>query len=239
MGFLVRRERDHALIQGDIWTDRKRSEQEQADFRALLIREYERGGPSADSPVRCMVLDQPLRHGDHVKASHIWKSATRGRGLEMFNLSPDALNDYRNGLLIAAGIEEAFDSKRLCFVYDITTKRILVHVLDPALLVDPTTLQGPARDAVMASRHLNIPFREIHGRPLLHPPNKSPFHRILSFHAKCSFYQAKLSKWITDEQYDEFRDYWRLSDGATNPDEWGDLANLMESLAQIAGLNSH
>ena len=75
------------------------------------------------------VLPKPV-----VTASHIWKYATHGYGLEEFGLRLADLNSPRNGLLLAAGIEAAFDSKRVAFSYNLLTDRFKFHVLDSRLL---------------------------------------------------------------------------------------------------------
>lgn len=210
LNFVVKRLRDDAVEKADIWTNTKRTIEEQEAFKAELIGYYQRGDSQNPNVLTCMVLNRPFDRR-FVIASHIWKSSTRGKGLEMFNLTPDALNDPRNGILVAKGIEEAFDNKHLCFIWDASRERFIVKLLNPGLrhkFIDPSN---------------STKFHEIHGRPLLTPRGRYPFRRIVGFHAKCAYRNARLVKWITEEEFSQFEDYSLLSEGAAIPSgelEW-------------------
>lgn len=204
--FLVRRERERSIGDADIWTDGKRSDVEEADFRVALIKFYERANQTDPAACpRCMILDAPLRETHHVIASHIWKSATRGRGLEQFNLDRDDLNDPRNGLLLAKPIEDAFDSKRLCFIWHNDGQCFKLHLLDPLLA------------ATEASRQLGRTFGSLQGSVLQCPPGKRPWRRLLQWHAYCSFAEAKRLKWPEGNNFELFKDLSALSEGARWP----------------------
>ena len=150
-----------------------------------------------------MVLGRRFRR-DTVRAAHIWKFCTQGRGLEAFGLEETDLSSPRNGLLVADAIEQAFDIKRLCFLWNPFTKRLVVHLLDPLLKAQ----------MVVPSEEL---FADIHGKPLLTPESRYPFRRLLAFHARASFNRALRAKWITDDEFKQFHDFLRLSEGAVDP----------------------
>ena len=152
-----------------------------------------------------MVLGRFLRR-DTVRAAHIWKFCTQGRGLEAFGLEETDLGNPRNGLLVAEAIEQAFDVKRLCLLWDPLGRRIVLHVLDPALKTEfVVAAAGGER------------FSDIQGKPLLTPEGHYPFRRVLAFHARASFHRALRAKWITDDEFKQFEDFLRLSEGAVDP----------------------
>jgi len=136
--------------------------------------------------------------------------------LDGFGLDPADLGSPRNGLLLAASIEEAFDTKHVCFVWDVLTTppHLKFYVLDPDLLnhtIDDTT---------------ETTFRDLHGKPLHYPgfddasaPLRCPFRRLLGVHAKASFQKAIRAHWIDQIAYEQFVDYVKLSEGSRHPGE--------------------
>ncbi|PRP75398.1 hypothetical protein PROFUN_15712 [Planoprotostelium fungivorum] len=183
------------------------------EFKNSLISYYDRKDPQS-SDIKCMVLDR-FYPQDKVRGSHIWKYATYGEGLDEFGLKEDDVNKERNGLLLGEGIEQAFDSKQLCFLYDaLNTKKFVVKVLDPDLL----------RSSTPVSPSQTRTFSDINNLPLCLPADRSPFRRLLSWHAKCTYTTALKKKWIEQPAFDTFTTYDNLSNGA-RPDFLEDLDN--------------
>ncbi len=159
-----------------------------------------------------------LRKG--VKAVHLWPSSERKK-LRAFNLTPADINDVRNGLL---KIVAACDKQRCCFLYNPLTRRLQLHVVDPALL--PTTANP--------SGHT---FAHINGWPLQLPQDvdgaiRWPYRRILSYHARTTIENAvenfgpgAAALLPAVDQLDAFLD---LSDRANQPGE--ELQQLLEQL---------
>ncbi len=193
----------------DVWSESKRSQHEQESFKTSLIQFYQRQDPSDDKRLRCMILNDFFPR-QLVIASHIWKYCTRGRGLEEFGLNEEDLNSPRNGILMCKEIEQAFDTKRLCFLVNkICSEALVVKVLDPALL-------DPATSPVVIPGYSTVKFCDIDGLPLRHPVGNLPFRRILNFHAKRSFQTAIKKKWLAaDSRID---DYFEMSIGSSLPD---------------------
>jgi hypothetical protein len=136
-------------------------------------------------------------------------SKTKGRGLPKFGLSIADLNNPRNGLLMLKDIENAFDRKQLCFLYQPfgeTAERIfLVKVLDPD--IKQMTITGTTKN-----------FTDIDMTHLQVPKNRIPYRRLLSFHARCSFHHAKEIGWI--QAHESFDEYFDISETASAPDTY-------------------
>ena len=193
----------------DNWTESKRSKEEQETFKVDLLSFYQCHHPSDPKLVRCMVLgDFFPRH--LVIASHIWKHCTHGEGLDEFGLREIDLNNPRNGIWMCKEIEQAFDTKRLCFLIDrINTANLVIKVLDPVLL-------SPATSPVVISGHSTLKFCDIEGHSLQHPAGNLPFRRILDFHAKRSYQKAINRGWIVASSTVD--DFFDMSIGASIPD---------------------
>ncbi|PRP75993.1 Crinkler (CRN) family protein [Planoprotostelium fungivorum] len=182
------------------------------EFKNSLISYYDRKDPRS-SDIKCMVLDR-FYPRDKVRGSHIWKYATYGEGLDEFGLKEDDVNKERNGLLLGEGIELAFDSKQLCFLYDPINTKFIVKVLDPGLLQSSTPV-SPSQTRT---------FSDINNLPLCLPAGRSPFRRLLSWHAECTYTTALKKTWIDQPAFDTFTTYDNLSNGA-RPDFLEDLDN--------------
>lgn len=188
----------------DIWTENGRSKKEQGNFKNDLIKYYKRKKSYFSTDLHCMILDQPFPR-DQVIASHIWKYSTRGRGLQKFGLTVKDETNPRNGLLLVKALEEAFDVKYICFLYNPITQKIFLKVLNPQLL----------DEVVVPSTKT---FREIDGSHLCHPASKFPYRRLLNFHAVCSYKHAKEQGWSTIGDLDVVQSFFELSDGASMPE---------------------
>ncbi|PRP83244.1 hypothetical protein PROFUN_09456 [Planoprotostelium fungivorum] len=196
----------------DIWTPSKRTLVDSTEFKNSLISYYDRKDPRS-SDIKCMVLDK-FYPRDRVCGSHIWKYATYGKGLDEFGLKEDDVNKERNGLLLGDGIEQAFDSKQLCFLYNPINAKFIVKVLDPGLLQSLTPV-SPSQTRT---------FSNINNLPLCLPAGCSPFQRLLSWHAECTYTTALKKSWIDQPAFDTFTTYDNLSNGA-RPNFLEDLDN--------------
>ena len=192
----------------DIWTERGRTEIEQRTFKDDMIKYYKRSAWWQRNKLRCMVTDQWHTRGD-VIACHIWMNKTRGKGLAKFGLAVNDLMDNRNGFLALKDIEDKFDRKQLCFLYSPLTDsgKFLVKVLDPTI-----------RDSVIRNSNPPLTFGNVDGFELQHPSGRFPYRRLLGFHARCSYKNAKEKGWIpADSVFDE---YFNISETASAPDTY-------------------
>jgi hypothetical protein len=102
-------------------------------------------------------------------------------------------------LILAKPVEEAFDRKRLCFVYNGIEQKFICRVLDPEL-----------RSATKWD-----------GMPLNLPKDRSPYKRILSWHCICTLHNAIQRGWLQTPSEilasGESINYWRESFGAHLP----------------------
>ena len=191
-------------IRMDPWGESKRTKVEQHEFKESLAEFYDRKHRSDRGKLKCMILKKYFPYHE-VRASHIWKYATRGVGLQEFRLNENDISSPRNGMLMCTSIEEAFDVKRLCFLVDKVRQHIIyVKVLDPSLM------SMRIRDDHKST------FSDIDGKQLHHPDGKMPFRRILDWHAKCAYRSAISRSWI--EASETFDDYFNLSIDSSIPD---------------------
>ena len=158
---------------------------------------------------------------DFVAASHIWKQAKGGSGMfELFRLTPSDADGPRNGLLLAKPIEKAFDRKDVCFLYSPPKQQLTLYVVN----MDGTTVTrpNPLRTTTVAQvkgwkrdqKKLAPTFEDLHGRPLLLPDGVFPFRRILALQAKLAFRYGIMNGFISQEDFDQFETYSRVSDDA-------------------------
>lgn len=151
-----------------------------------------------------MILNNEYNRQD-VIASHIWKFSKRFYGLERLGLTIKDINSPRNGLLLVKAIEEKFDIKDVCFLYDPLKQMIFLKILNPGIF-DIVVLPSPKT------------FREIDGSPLKFPKDRPPFRRILNLHALLSFRHAKAMGWSTVGPDEVVNNYFDLSDTASMPE---------------------
>ena len=198
---------EHNRSNYDIWTETGRSEVEQEEFNEKLLDFYSRRSWMLwNYKVQCMVTNQWHRR-DRVIASHIWKHEMHGNELHKFGLQRLDCISPRNGFLMLKSIEQRFDWKHICFVYNPLSQQFIVKVLNPAI-----------RDVVIQFSKPERKFSDIEGLQLQHPIGKMPFRRILSFHARCAFKFAREKGWITVTEENLFMPYHDLSDSASIPD---------------------
>jgi hypothetical protein len=189
----------------DVWTPSKRSKQDQEDFKLKLITFYQRQDPDNSKNLFCQVLNRSYPRAQ-VRAAHIWPCSAGGDDLQEFNLQKNDLWSARNGLLLCERLQQAFDEKHACFVYDSFKQQLFLRVLNPYIMDEYVTPSTSLR------------FRDIN-HWLLHCPSGSlPFRRLLSYHAKRSFENALNFRWIVQNEFDEFRTFYDLSVGSSDPD---------------------
>lgn len=200
----------------DVWTPSKRSQHEDAAFKNSLIDFYRRGHPTDQAVLKCMVLGDYFPK-KNVIASHIWKRSTHGNGLEEFGLRLSDVHSPRNGMLLCQGIEQAFDSKKLCFLVDrIHSEDIVIKVLDPDLLFGDSAASPSATSTLVIPEHSSLSFADINGRVLQHPSGSYPFRRILDFHAKLCYEGAIARGWL--EASAIVADFFDMSIDSSIPD---------------------
>jgi hypothetical protein len=197
---------EHNIMNYDIWTESGRSTAEQTAFKNRLIEYYNRKETTFFSTPRlkCMILNRYFP-SNVVIASHIWKNKMHGVGLSKFGLTVQDATSPRNGFLMLKMIEERFDIKDVCFLYDPFKGRLTLKVLNPDIMdivVSPSTKT----------------FRDLDGELLRHPSEKFPFRRILNFHAKCAYKRARERQWNTVGDDESVNDYFNLSEGGYIPE---------------------
>jgi len=193
---------------------RGRSREENQAWKDGLIAFYQDDFRKANNSM-CMVLSASKTRA-HVRASHIWKYATGGRGLGEFGLAATEVTSMRNGLLLTTGIEMAFDSLQLTFVYNPFLKKFFVYLLDVGLAREKIMLKEDQQDG--KHEYSEITFGELHLTESLYLPTTGnmPYRRLLYYHAKCAFENARLMGWHYSKQ--DWKSYRDLSDGISDDD---------------------
>ena len=173
---------------------------DQHQFRRAVIAYYQ--PYNIGKKVDCMILG---RNTGEVVAAHLMPSRLKRRSNKWIalGLPRDAESNPRNGLLLDKNIEEAFDQKEICFFYNPfendKSRRLLLQVLNPALLNKRVVKNDPLK------------WSELQNRPLILPDDKIPFLRVLNHHARCAFRKAAVQGWINKEQLADLESYDNFS----------------------------
>ena len=122
------------------------------------------------------------------------------------------INDVGNGLPLWKPIEWAFDTSRLCIIYDKRIDRFIAHVLDPSIM--NTRLADIGRVKMgrgWVSPHHSLgrlTYRDVHLQPLIFAPNslQQPIKHVLNFQARRARKYAILH-WGQDATWD-FEDFF-------------------------------
>ena len=93
------------------------------------------------------------------------------KGLEEFGLFPEEINNARDGMFLAKGIEDAFDKQQVCFLYNVLQSSPILWVAYRAIL--SATIIGSSKK-----------FSDVHQKLLLCPHDHLPYRRLLSWHAR-------------------------------------------------------
>ena len=93
-----------------------RTREEEKNLKNSLLVIYRYGSPVMEN-IRCMVMNKYFDRSVECPA-HLWKASTRDVGLTEFHLQASNVNDERNSLLLFESVESAFDSKKVCLMYD-------------------------------------------------------------------------------------------------------------------------
>ena len=78
-------------------------------------------------------------------------------------------------------------------------------------------------DEVIEHSNPKLKFSDIDGMHLHHPKEHIPYRRLLSFHARCSFRNAREKNWITAEEESAFVPFHNFSETASVPDIASDI----------------
>ena len=146
---------------------------------------------ATDTHVKCMLTNAFYpRH--EVRASHIITRSTDGDTMHLYGLPPN-VDHVRNGLLLLEPIEQAFDRKDICFLYNSLTNQLVAKVLNPNLMSELMPKPG-ARGSTATYAQT---YGSIDGLVLQLPSGVFPYRRALSMHAKFAYSRALHLGWIT------------------------------------------
>lgn len=112
---------------------------------------------------------------DRLTAAHIWPSA-QGKHPSFLELGfkETEVDSPRNGLLLLTEIENAFDRKDICFLYNPFSPnkffpgKFILRVLNPALLGTPGDANNPPQPSLPCTPG-GPTFADIDGKPLSLP----------------------------------------------------------------------
>ena len=195
----------------DCWHTNNRTMTESADFKRSVINYYNRactidGTSGSVITASCMVSNSVFKYGELCPA-HLVKHC-KPELMHLYGLSPNDIDNPRNGILLLKEIEIAFDHKDVCFLYHPLRLTLIFQVLCPALLCK--------RIHPLSTSELRT-FQDIDGAILQCPPSIYPFRRILSMHAKLSYSRAFHCGWIAESA--ELTDYFAISEATLTEPE--------------------
>jgi len=181
----------------------QRSRESQFHFKSALIKYYEAGycksarhfvradDPEQATYIQCAVTGWKLKRNKCI-AGHVLPHASAHLA-HAFGLSPEGINDVRNGLLCCEHVEELMHPPlRICFLYDILHDNWKFTVLDGQLLVTKI-------------RETNKTFGQCNGKTLKLPDGKSPWKRLLWIHAEQAITAALSAELLSDKKWEEER----------------------------------
>lgn len=134
---------------------------------------------------------------DQVVAAHLIPRSTKLDTL--FRVGVDDVNSPRNSMMVAKGIEEAYDTLRVTFLRD-TLGRFRLTILDPA--VRETAIFPSSRFTIGSVEHCQIEQFQVVA-PDGSVSLRRPFKRVLSYHAHLAYHNALCQRWITDREMAE------------------------------------
>lgn len=167
-------------------------------FKDSLVNYYQRADTNFN--LRCMITNQSYAR-KYVRASHLLKRCTDGDLMHYFGLEPN-IDHPRNGLLLLDPVEQLFDRKDLCFLYDPITQQFQAKLLNINL-----------RNETMCAEDgtsFNQTYGSVDGLVLQLPQGIFPYRRVLSLHAKFSYSRALNRGWIAPTE--NLETYFRVSD---------------------------
>lgn len=128
-----------------------------------------------------------------ISAAHIWPARAIDGRLREFGLEPSDTYTYRNSILTAKPIEEAFDDLRLGFWYNPLKDELVCRVFDPDLLKERNPITN-----------LKLKYGDdLEGRVLLCTPGKVPYRRLVAWHYAACLDNAHKRNWPTATSLDQ------------------------------------
>ena len=111
------------------------------------------------------------------------------------------IDDLRNGMPMFKPIEVAFDSRKLCILYEADDERFVTHVLDPNLM--SVTFGQRVQELFSEQQNLGEDtaqqtFASIHGKEIQFKNDFRPYKRTLYYHAMQSRKLAIAKGWISE-----------------------------------------
>jgi len=186
----------------DCWHSNSRTAIESAVFKDTLAVFYG-CARTTNTDLKCMLTGN-FYPCPEVRASHIIKRSTYGDTMHLYGLSPN-VDNVRNGLLLLEPIEQAFDRKDICFLYDAMSNQLVAKVLNPSLMTELMPKSQP-RGATYP-----MTYGSIDGLVLQLPSASTfPYRRALSMHAKFAFSRALYMEWIAEST--PLDSYFNISD---------------------------
>ncbi len=168
-----------SLKDHNLWTPSIVSCRRNDDFRAELKKHL---GYSRKAKVSCMVT-KLKGNGEQVIAAHIVPCSSSPLKLKYIGMGKDDVNNVRNGLFLAFGIEKAFDKLQISFIKS--------HPLKDELYL--RIWDDECRTTPLWEGHQQT-IGDFDGRPLL-LGSHNPFKRCLSYQA----YQAHLNIYANED----------------------------------------
>jgi len=186
----------------DCWHSNSRTVIESTVFKDALAVFYG-CTRTTNTDLKCMLTGNFYPRPE-VRASHIIKRSTDGDTMHLYGLPPN-VDHVRNGLLLLEPIEQAFDRKDICFLYNAISNQLVAKVLNPSLMTELMHKSQPRGTTYPMT------YGSVDGLVLQLPSATTfPYRRALSMHAKFAFSRALHLNWIADSA--TLDSYFNVSD---------------------------
>lgn len=121
------------------------------------------------------------KKGDHnqVTAAHLLPRSAPPRFLEKLDMDlKRGFDSFRNVILLAKNIKEAFDAQCLCFVSEENTGEFELKILDEKVGDEPIWNGS------------TIKIKTFSGKTMKYADKNRPYSRVLSYHERTSYIKA-------------------------------------------------
>jgi len=187
-------------------------------FRDRILIAY--GSRTPDNSVLCAVSNRRFGriNQSYVEVAHIWPVSSKGAYLCEFCLSPDDIDNVRNGIPMHQELHTLFDQRKAVIVYNAATTQYVYMVLTKDRDVLSKVLEGDVSGT-------NITVSACHGAVVQVPQNAAhrPFRRLLVVHMISAV--QKCEKELTQEEVAQYQLFKAISDGVSMPPaiDWDDF----------------
>ena len=203
----------------NVWRSTESEQSERSEFPAFreTLRRYLGIPEGEDRRVVCQVSGVK---GSDVIAAHIFPATANATLLPLIGLEPTDVNNERNGLFLANGIEKAFDRQQVTFTLG-ADGQLRLRVLDGKLhnisCIKYSGWSNKDKNSNTLGPVGEPSFESLEGKVLNFATETPPFRRLLALHSELSSIKVLVNAWkpldkaALDKDMQNLPDFRRLS----------------------------